>query len=375
MNNRYQEISKSSGLSFREMNIIPKDATGMPQAIYNREIALLPAYEITAQGSVSLHLFFPSAKSVTVTNLLGQTFILTQDGEYWTGVLDLGSGFVGLFITVDGNDTLVPSLPIGFSGNRPLNYIQIREENAVIEPLEVLHGSVVMDYFESRLTGRLERIYVYLPPRYEASEKRYPVLYLQHGHGENETCWVNQGKMNFIYDNLIAQGSAEPAIVVMCNGMVTRETGDAIYLDFAEGFEAFLTQEVIPYIDGKYRTYSDRDHRAMAGLSMGSIQTSIITAKHTDLFAWAGLFSGFFQDPLTGYTAHIQPEYLAAYKNEMKLLFRGMGDQDHFIPYFLADDQLLEQNGIINIRKIYSGTHEWKVWQHCFHDFIQLIFK
>ncbi len=375
MNARQKEISTASGLSFREMNIIPKDSFGMPLAIYNSENAVRPACEVLPDGTVNLSLYFTNAKSVAVTNLLGQSFPLTQEGEYWRGSLNLGTGYVGLFVSVDGNDTLVPTLPIGISGNRPLNYVQICEEDTVIEPQPVPHGSVAMDYLESKITGKLERIYVYLPPCYEASGRNYPVLYLQHGHGENETCWVNQGKMNFIFDNLIAEGKAEPAIVVMCNGMLTRETDEAIYLDFAEGFEAFLTEDVIPFIDGKYRTRTDRESRAMAGLSMGSIQTSIITAKNQDLFAWAGLFSGFFQDPLTGYTAHIQEDLLEKFRGNMKLLFRGFGDQDHFMPFFLADDQLLTESGIENIRKVYSGMHEWKVWQRCFHDFIQLIFK
>lgn len=375
MSRRVQEISNTSGLSFREMNIVPKDPFGIPLAVYNRDNTIRPACEVQPDGRVQLSLYFPKAHCVSVTTLLGQSFALTRDGEYWVGCFDLGTGFIGLHIFVDGNDTLVPTLPIGISGNRPLNYVQICEEDTVIAPLPVPHGSVVMDYLESEITGKLERLYVYLPPCYGASDGRYPVLYLQHGHGENETCWVNQGKMNFIFDNLIAQGNATPAIVVMCNGMLTRKTEDAISLDFTEGFESFLTQEFIPYIDGKYRTCTDRESRAMAGFSMGSIQTSIITAKHPELFAWAGLFSGFFQDPLTGYSAHIQPQCLANFRSSMKLLFRGFGEQDHFMPCFLADDQLLEQYGIANIRRVYPGAHEWKVWQHCFYDFIQLIFK
>lgn len=375
MNTRQKEISITSGLSFRIANMMPKNPAGAPQAVYNDENALRPGCTVTEDGLAEFSLYYPNATSVILTNLQGQSFSLTKDQEYWTGRFDLGTGFIGLFVSVDGNDTITPSLPIGFSGNRPLNYVQICEADTVIEAQPVPHGCVAMDYLESKITGKLERIYVYLPPCYENGEHRYPVLYLQHGHGENETCWVNQGKINFIYDNLIAEKKAEPAIVVMCNGMLTRDGEDAVYLDFTEGFEAFLTEEVIPFIDQKYRTLALREHRAMAGLSMGSIQTSIITAKHPELFAWAGLFSGFFLDPLTGYTIHIQPERLAAYKESIKLLFRGFGEQDHFMPCFLSDDALLEQNGISNIRKVYTGMHEWKVWQHCAYDFIQLIFK
>ena len=375
MNARQTQISAASALSIQLGNIIPRDATGLPLAVYNSQNALRPGCAVAEDGTAEFWLYYPNASSVVLTDLQGRTFPLAKAQDYWTGRFALGNGFHGLFVTVDGNDTIAPSLPIAFSGNRPLNFVQICGADSVIAPMAVPHGSVVMEYLESQITGRFERIYVYLPPCYEGGTRRYPVVYLQHGHGENETCWVNQGKMNFICDNLIAENQAEPAIVVMCNGMLTRQQGDDICLDFTEGFEAFLVQEVIPYIDGKYRTFADREHRAMAGLSMGSIQTSIVTAKHPELFAWVGLFSGFFQDPLTGYDAHIQPERLAAYREGLRLLFRGIGDGDSFLPCFLSDDALLERHGIPNLRRMYEGVHEWKVWQQCFHDFMQCIFK
>lgn len=375
MNDRQEELLYGSALTYRAPNLIPKDPAGMPLAVYDRENALPPGYVVTGEGLVALTLYYPHAHAVSVTNLQGQTFPLVREGDFWAGRLDLGTGFVGLYVTVDGNDTLCPTLPIGFSGSRPLNYVQICEEDAVIYPCSVPHGSVVMDYLESAVTGQMERLYVYLPPYYETGTDAYPVLYLQHGHGENETCWVHQGKMHFMMDNLIAQGKAVPAIVVMAGGMLARHGKTGLTLDYAQGFETFLTEEVIPYIDKKYRTLSDRTHRAMAGLSMGSIQTSIITCKHPELFAWAGLFSGFFQDPLTGYSEHLQPERLAAYRDAMQLLFRGIGDRDGFLPCFLSDDAFLQRNNIPSVRRIYPGIHEWKVWQHCFHDFVQMIFR
>ncbi len=194
------------------------------------------------------------------------------------------------------------------------------------------------------------------------SDKRYPVLYLQHGHGENETTWVTQGRMNFIADNLIDEGKAVPSIVVMCNGMTVFDEEGGVRLDYAESFPRMLVEEVIPYIYRRYRTLSDAGHRAMAGLSMGSIQTSIITLNHPELFSYVGLFSGFVQDPLTGYTGHLSPEKLKNYKDRFKVYFRGIGDRAIFLRNFLRDDELLERQKIPSDRRVYEGGHEWRVW-------------
>lgn len=210
---------------------------------------------------------------------------------------------------------------------------------------------------------------------YMAYDFFLPVLYLQHGHGENETTWVNQGKVNFIFDNLISQGKANEAIIVMCNGMLTFEKKNEIFLNITEAFEKMLTTEVIPYIEQKYRTYGDKKHRAMAGLSMGSMQTSVVTLKHQELFDYVGIFSGFVRDILTGYEQHIQPEYLKTYSKNIKYIFRAIGEEDIFMDAFLNDDKLLKEYEVEHQRNLYKGYHEWKVWQHCIHDFLCQIFK
>ena len=267
-------------------------------------------------------------------------------------------------------------MPIGFGGNKPINFIENPEQDTVIRPLNCQHGTVVMEYMFSEITDHMERIYLYLPPSYhENTDKRYPVLYLQHGHGENETTWVNQGKVNFIFDNLISQGKANEAIIVMCNGMLTFEKKNEIFLNITEAFEKMLTTEVIPYIEQKYRTYGDKKHRAMAGLSMGSMQTSVVTLKHQELFDYVGIFSGFVRDILTGYEQHIQPEYLKTYSKNIKYIFRAIGEEDIFMDAFLNDDKLLKEYEVEHQRNLYKGYHEWKVWQHCIHDFLCQIFK
>lgn len=369
-----KEICFSSGLSFRKLNMIPLDDAMGPVMEYPYGAVFPAAYEKKADGTVHFDLYFPHAHEVRLKTY-ADIFELTGRDGHWTGEFALEPGFHALFVTVDGTDTLYPGFPIGFGGNRPINYIELEDE-ACTEPAACPHGTVAVDFFNSRVTGRLERIYVYLPPDYPyETGKRYPVLYLQHGHGENETAWVNQGKVNFILDQLIAEGKAVPMIVVMCNGMVFFESDKGVHVGAALEFEKLLTGEVIPFVEKRYRAWGDKAHRGMAGLSMGSMQTSVITLKHQDLFDYAGIFSGFVRDFLSGYEGHIRPEYLDSYSQSLKYIFRAMGDRDIFFERFLADDELLRRHRVAHERVIYPGEHEWKVWQRCIHDFAQRIFR
>ena len=369
------EINYTTGLTFRKTNMIPIDENLGPIVKYEYDEVLPNPYEICEDGIVNFNLYYPGAHKV-ILRTYTDTFELKQKGNCWGGKCNVGTGYIGIMINVDGREVLYPGLPIGFGGNKPINFIQILEADAVIEPLDCKHGSVVMDYFQSRVTGHLERIYLYLPPDYQKDKDvKYPVLYLQHGHGENETTWVNQGKVNFIFDNLIAQGKAKETVVVMCNGMVSFEREDKIEVDIIEAFEKMLISEVMPYVENKYRVHTDKANRAMAGLSMGSMQTSVITLKHQDLFDYVGIFSGFVRDVLTGYEAHIKAEYMETYSEKMKYIFRAMGSEDIFMDAFLNDDELLKAYGIAHDRIIYPGYHEWKVWQHCIYDFAQKLFQ
>lgn len=374
---RNTDYCYASALSFQKLSMIPRQLLASPMSYLTEELRVPQAYSIEPDGSVLFRLYYPNAKSVQL-QILGdepRNLILRQNGDLWTESCIPGTGLIGVIVNVDGNEVLSSALPIGYSSNRPMNLIQVPEKDAVIEPKDVPHGSVAMDFFRSAVSGNLERLFVYLPPDYPTSNKRYPVLYLQHGHGENETTWVTQGRMNFIADNLIAAGKAEASIVVMCNGMTAFEEEGGIRLDYAEGFPRMLMEEVFPYIERRYRVMTGVEHRAIAGLSMGSIQTSIITLKHPELFSYVGLFSGFVQDPLTGYTEHLSSDKLEDYRNRFKLYFRAIGNKDIFIRNFLSDDELLERHSISCDRRIYNGGHEWKVWQHCFHDFYPLLFK
>ena len=367
----------ADSISFQDVNLIHRIPAHAPATSFPKEILVPPAFEVLSDGRIKFRMFYPCAKQVSIKCTAEKEILLEleKEGDFWQGITEPLKGFIVLELMVDGNRVLNERLPIGFYSNRPANFVEITDPDSVICPRTENHGDVVMSYFNSRIRNRMERIYLYLPSGYMTGTSRYPVLYLQHGFGENETVWTTEGKLNFIFDNLIAEGKATPSIVVMCNGMLTFEQQEKILLGKLETFEKLLVEEVIPYVDCHFRTIPDREHRVMAGLSMGSLQTAYITLKHQELFSGAGLFSGFFQNFLTEEYDHLTEKYLRTYQDNMRVFFRAMGDVDEYLYHFLEDDDFLAQWEIPSQRRIYHGAHEWKVWQRCFHDFVQLIFK
>ena len=253
---------------------------------------------------------------------------------------------------------------------------------------DVPHGSVRREYFFSKVTGEWESCIVYTPYCYEEeTEREFPVLYLQHGHGENEIGWTASGKVNFILDNLIAEKKAVPMVIVMSNGMVqtVTEKGERT-VDF-KLLENQLLTDIMPYIEKKFRVGRTKKMRAMAGLSMGSLQTSIIGFKHPEYFSSLGIFSGFVTDIIQGSPLDMvdrgtsENEHMKilddakVFNKTFDVYFRAMGDKDPFWENFAHDDQILNEKGIDQIRNVYPGAHDWNVWRMCIHDFAQLIFK
>ena len=371
----YKSIYNSDGISSQQRDLIFRKQSLLPDTSYPNDVMLPAAYTLKDNGTVSFNLYYPNAGSVELdmTGTDVRRISLTENDGFWHTEVSGYKGFVMVTVYINGDRIINEYLPIGFHENRPMNYILIPDDEMDSNISSVKHGSVVSEYIDSMITGRTEQIKIYLPYSYHKNTEEYPVLYLQHGFGENEGVWVNEGKINFIYDVLIENKKAEPAIVVMCNGMVSYKEKKSVKIEPIGKFEEFLIKEVIPFIDSHYRTLSDRDHRAMAGLSMGSMQTSYITMRNPELFSWAGLFSGFVDNFLTGENEHLQN--LDDFGGKMKLFFRAMGNQDPYLEHFEKDDQLLKDHGISGVRKIYEGSHEWNVWRQCFSDFIQRVFK
>ena len=267
-------------------------------------------------GGWILQVLAPEARQVRLSTTRGEfAFARGEDGVWrlrWPG----GEGFQYVHLLLDGADVLSPWLPIGYGYARPCNFVEIPERDSDWYRLrDVPHGKLLRDWYFSSVTGEWESCSVWLPPTYDREPERvFPVLYLQHGHGENEVGWSTAGKLPFILDNLLAEGACAPFGVVMCNGMVQRMEGDRRLVDFRL-FDALLRRDVIPFAEGRYRLGGDRSRRAVAGLSMGSVQASVSAMTHPELFCALGVFSGFLHDVLSG--------------SELDMVSRGPSAQEH----------------------------------------------
>ena len=328
--------------------------------------------EVLADGRIRFRIVAPNAKEVVIDRF-GTIFPLekTEDGA-WEGTHDLGRGFKYFFVKIDGNEVLNPYLPIGYGCCRPMNFVDVPVPGEDWDSLDdIPHGAVARRYYESAVTGKWESCLVYTPADYDAN-KKYPVLYLQHGYGENETGWVYQGHLLRIADRLYADGNMEAMIIVMGNGMA--ESGD---VRDNRVYPKILLTDLIPYIETNYHVYTDREHRAMAGLSMGSYQTSVVTMSHPELFAYAGVFSGFMRAPWPG----ADESHLAIlddaekFNGSFRVFYRAMGTEDMFWKSFEEDDVMLASKGLNITRRTFSGEHDWTVWRRCIHDFLPMIFR
>jgi enterochelin esterase-like enzyme len=242
---------------------------------------------------------------------------------------------------------------------------------------------------------------VYTPPDYDKNSAiRYPVLYLQHGGGEDETGWTRQGNVNFILDNLIAAKSAKPMIIVMANGYAQRAGqvqagpggGPGAPADrmramqqMMSAFDDDVTKVLIPYIDSTFRTIPDRDHRAMAGLSMGGMQTFMVTFNHLDMFSYIGGFSGAGGMSMRGGPApDIKTMYNgaladpAAFAKRVHLLWIGVGTEEpaQMRAGIQGFNKLLDDGKIKHVFYESPGTaHEWQTWRRDLKDFAPRLFK
>ncbi len=347
----------------------------------------IPAWEVQEDGKVVIKIMAPQAERVTF--LVGDKEYLCVENEngVWEGTFPYRTGHHYVQVKINGMEILSPLFPIGYGYSRPYNYIELPQDD-FYQLKNVPHGSVRNEYFYSKVTEEWERCIVYTPAEYEENcDKIFPVLYLQHGHGENEISWTTAGKINFILDNLIAEKKAVPFVVVMCNGMVQRVNQKKKRIVDFKLLEQELVQECIPFVESKFRIGKKKEMRAMAGLSMGSLQTSIVGFHHPEIFSALGIFSGFVTDIIQGTELDMverplsDNEHLKIFENAHKfgelfpIFFRSMGDEDPFWEYFVHDDKILEQKGIPQIRKIYKGAHDWNVWRQSLRDFAQMIFR
>lgn len=340
-----------------------------------------PGCKVLDFGKAEFNFFAPNAKSVRLVGWGGsmpKNYDLHSTGDgYWQCVADdLQSGFHYCDFEVDGVRTINPLMPLGYGGFRPANFFEMPGEDHDFYLLQdVPHGTVHIELFPCRMTGRTRCCYVYTPASYNKEEsRRYPVLYLQHGGGESETGWLWQGKINYICDNLIARGEMEEMIVVMNDGYAFRPDGKG---DPAGGdIDDVIAEDCIPFIDGKYRTVASPHFRAMAGLSMGGMQANACMFKHADQISNIGIFSGGFRKEGINWSG---VEYLSdpvKFQSIFDLIFVAVGESEH--PSY---DELVKSIPEYNAKGIpltfYScpGFHEWDVWRHAAKEMLKLLFK
>jgi enterochelin esterase family protein len=312
----------------------------------------------------------------------GILFPMTKDAEgYWMGdstPFDEGNHYYALVI--DGAEVPDPNSRFLYGSGAERTQIEIpAHDQYKYELRDIPHGQIRELYFHSDVTGGLRHVFVYTPPQYDKDlSVRYPVLYLQHGYTENETGWSRQGRAGLIMDNLLADGKCLPFIIVMENGEVShpfnneqRRDGSMMKQAF-ELFPSILINDVIPYIDANFRTLADAGHRALAGLSMGGMQTRMISLANPGIFSQIGLFSGGVISPED---LEANPEFLK--KN--KLTFVSYGSRELDNPRGASVEETLKKSHEQGLNTHFyvspNTAHEWQTWRRSLYEFAPLLFR
>lgn len=375
--------------------------------------------QVNSQRYARFRILAPEAQSVKVGLGRGGTTVAKADDGSWMGTTaaPLDEGFHYYHLTVDGGTFNDPGTLNFYGSTRWESGIEVPAHDQDFYALkDVPHGRVQQVFFPSKFTNSIiaRPAYVYTPPDYDKdTTKRYPVLYLQHGWGENEYAWWNQGRANLIMDNLIAEGKTKPFIIVMTYGLtnegpgpggrrggrgpgapgggaITNATSADVttnapargsgglggpggggfnpFTGAATAFEKVLVGELVPYIDANFRTLSDQPHRGMAGLSMGGMETRIITLKNLDKFSHIGLFSG-------GVITTNDVNNTPGFREKVKVVFCSCGSREN-PGNIKANHEALDSIGIKNTAYVSPDTaHEFLTWRRSLREFAPLLFQ
>ena len=390
----YRELGCRYGEAVaRHLGFEPKRPANLPVAIKKINV---PADAVTGENTIPgndfpkvdsqrrayFYINAPQAKKVIV-DICSKQYNMEPDGKGgFMAVTDpLPVGFHYYFMNIDGVNFIDPASETFFGTNREAGGLEVPEgpEGDYYRPQQgVPAGCVRSIYYYSNEQSKWRHAMVYTPAEYDQKKglkKRYPVLYLQHGMGEGETSWTLQGKMQHIMDNAIASGEAVPMIVVMESGDIKAGMGRGQSMaDYGASFYPVLLNDLIPYIDSNFRTKTDRDNRAMAGLSWGGHQTFDIVFNNMDKFAWLGTFSGaiFGLDLKTAYNGVFTNA--DEFNKKIHYMYMNWGSED-----FIKSGDIvkgLQEMGIKVEGKQSEGTaHEFLTWRRGLHEFIPHLFK
>lgn len=333
--------------------------------------AMLLSPEVNVDRTVTLRLSSATATVVTASGDIGD-FTLTKDAQnVWSvTTAPLEPAIYRYFFTVDGAQIADPSNPnkkgtaeslVTVPGNPPMPW----------EVRNVPHGSVTQVSYQSKAFNAQRHYLVYTPPGYETSTNKLPVLYLLHGYTDDDSSWTAVGKANLIADSLLADGKIKPLIIVMPYGQLNSDvTGhEAFADDFQQKFEKQILTEIMPSIEKTYRVFPDARHRAMAGVSMGGMQTAFIGMNHPEVFSTIGLWSSaIFADP-TALLGRLESNP-AKLKNSFVYIQVAVGQQDDLLPRSEAINAFLTSQKIKHEYTPTPGTHSWLLWRGYLVDFL-----
>ncbi|MCE7063880.1 alpha/beta hydrolase-fold protein [Dyadobacter sp. CY326] len=337
--------------------------------------------QILPDNRVVFRVKAPEAQKVQID--LGKKYEMAKDtGGYWAVTTDsIGKGFHYYSLIVDGVAVVDPASEAFYGMGRMASGIEIPYRNGGYYALrDVPHGEIRIKKYLSKTMGSWREMYVYTPPGYDKSAEKYPVLYLLHGGGEDQRGWATQGKTDLILDNLIAEGKAKPMIIVMLDGNMGGASGMAGFNEnVLKQFENELKVSAIPFVESNFKAETDAKNRALAGLSLGGLQTLYAGIKNTEMFSSLGVFSsGWFANN----TTLTDPQYAFMKSNAEKIngnlknFWISMGGQEDIAfnncKIMLAK---FDEMGIKYSYSEYPGGHSWPVWRHDLFQFSQLLFK
>lgn len=380
--NNNPDYTDNSSIYLNQSNKICALAFSLKHILLPCRQDFLEGVEITDAQNVIFHIQAPKASRVQIAGIggaMGRTrHDLSQDhtGTWSVSISGITPGFHYCEFYVDGNLVLNPSMPIGYGAFKAINFFEMPDRYSPFYQIHnVRHGTVRMEYYFSSISGYLRNCLVYTPPGYEQStDERYPVWYLQHGGGENETGWIWQGKLAFMMDNLISTGQCRKMIVVMNEGYAFPDT-----LSYDQGCSAFpdvLVHDCIPFIDRTFRTKTDSGNRALSGLSMGGIQTMLTAFSHPDCFSYLGMFSVSLRLQIGDIDFSPLFSSPESFNQYFRLALFCSGDQETDLTQTNYEKiSMLSAKGYHCAQFVTPGYHEWTVWRFCACEFAKRLFQ
>lgn len=342
--------------------------------------------QVNSEGRVRAQISVPGANLVQL-DIGGVKYDMVKDANgVWTGEsAPQDEGFHYYQLNIDGASVPDPGTIYFYGAGRWGSGIEIPAHDGGFYALsDVPHGAVSSRYYYSDVTESWRKLFVYTPPGYGKNiEQKYPVVYIQHGGGEDETGWVNQGKTDLILDNLIAEGKAKPMIIVITNGNM-RSGGGGYSSEGMANFKKEMTQNIVPFIDENYRTLANAKNRAICGLSMGGGQSFYVGLESLDFFNSVGTFSsgifGGIRNP-SGSTFDAGKEIPGLlsrsdeFNKKLDLFYISCGEADMRIEHTKKAVATMKENGLDVVFNSFPGDHEWQVWRKSLHDFASRVFK